>query len=43
MEELKLLINAMISENANWSTIDIIDFYLGTSLPNLSTSGSRAP
>jgi hypothetical protein len=34
MEGLKLLINAMISENANWSTIDISDFYLGTPLPH---------
>jgi hypothetical protein len=34
MEALKLLINAMISENANWSTIDISDFYLGTPLPH---------
>ncbi len=34
MEALKLLINAMISENASWSTIDISDFYLGTPLPH---------
>jgi hypothetical protein len=34
MEALKILINAMISENANWSTIDISDFYLGTPLPH---------
>jgi hypothetical protein len=34
MEALKLLINVMISENTNWSTIDISDFYLGTPLPH---------
>jgi hypothetical protein len=34
MEALKLLINAMISEDANWSTIDSSDFYLGTPLPH---------
>ena len=34
MEALKLLINAMISEDADWSTIDISDFYLGTPLPH---------
>ncbi len=34
MEALKLLINAMISENANWSTINISNFYLGTPLPH---------
>ncbi len=34
MEALKLLVNAMISEDANWSTIDINDFYLGTPLPH---------
>ncbi len=33
MKALKPLISAMISENANWSTIDISDFYLGTPLP----------
>jgi hypothetical protein len=32
MEALKLLINAMISEDADWSTIDISDLYLGTRL-----------
>ncbi len=41
MEALKLLINAMISENANWSTIDISDFYFGTPLPHPSTSASN--
>jgi hypothetical protein len=34
MEALKLLINAMIPEDAQWSTIDISDFYLGTPLPH---------
>ena len=34
MEALKILLNIMISENANWSTIDLTDFYLGTDLPH---------
>ncbi len=34
MEALKLLINAMISEDAKWSTIGISDFYPGTPLPH---------
>jgi hypothetical protein len=34
MDALKILINCMISENANWSTIDLTDFYLGTDLPS---------
>jgi hypothetical protein len=32
MESLKILLNCMISEHANWSTIDLTDFYLGTAL-----------
>jgi hypothetical protein len=34
MEALKLLLNCMISENSNWTTIDLTDFYLGTDLPH---------
>jgi hypothetical protein len=34
MEALKILLNCMISENANWTTIDLTDFYLGTDLPH---------
>ena len=34
MEALKLLLNCMISEGANWSTMDLTDFYLGTDLPH---------
>ena len=34
MEAIKILLNCMISENANWSTIDLTDFYLGTDLPH---------
>jgi hypothetical protein len=33
LESIKILINAMISDNAAFSTIDIEDFYLGTTLP----------
>jgi hypothetical protein len=33
MEALKLLLNCMISEDANWTTLDLTDFYLGTDLP----------
>ncbi len=29
---LELLLNCMISEDANWTTIDLTDFYLGTYL-----------
>ena len=31
---IKLLLNAVVSEDANWMTADIKDFYLGTPLPN---------
>jgi hypothetical protein len=34
MEALTILLNCMVSENANWSTADLIDFYLGTDLPH---------
>jgi hypothetical protein len=34
LESIKILINAMISDNAAFSTIDIEDFYLGTPLPH---------
>ena len=34
LDALKILINCMISEDANWSTIDLTDFYLGTDLPH---------
>ncbi len=28
LESFKILLNRMISENANWTTIDLTDFYL---------------
>jgi hypothetical protein len=34
MDAIKILLNCMIYENANWSTIDLTDFYLGTDLPH---------
>jgi hypothetical protein len=34
LESLKILLNCMISEDAQWSTIDLTDFYLGTELPH---------
>ena len=34
MDAIKILLNCMISEDANLSTIDITDFYLGTDLPH---------
>ena len=34
MDAIKILLNCMISENAEWSTIDLTDFYLGTDLPH---------
>jgi hypothetical protein len=34
MDALKILLNCMISENANFSTVDLTDFYLGTDLPH---------
>jgi hypothetical protein len=34
LESIKLLINAMISDNAAFSTVDLEDFYLGTPLPH---------
>ncbi len=33
LEAIDILLNAMISDNARFSTIDLEDFYLGTSLP----------
>ena len=32
---LKILLNACLSENANFATIDLTDFYLGSLLPDL--------
>ena len=32
---LKILLNAILSENANFATIDLTDFYLGSLLPTL--------
>ncbi len=29
-----MLLNCMISEDANWSTMNLTDFYLGTDLPH---------
>jgi hypothetical protein len=34
LESIKLLLNAMISDNAAFSTVDLEDFYLGTTLPH---------
>jgi hypothetical protein len=34
MDAIKILLNCMISEDANLSTIDITDFYIGTDLPH---------
>jgi hypothetical protein len=34
LESIKILMNAMISDNAAFSTVDLEDFYLGTSLPH---------
>jgi hypothetical protein len=34
LESFKIILNSMISENANWSTIDLTDFYLETPLPH---------
>jgi hypothetical protein len=34
LESIKILINAMISDNVAFSTVDIEDFYLGTLLPH---------
>ncbi len=33
LEAITILLNAMISDNAQFTTIDLEDFYLGTSLP----------
>jgi hypothetical protein len=33
LKAIKILLNAMISDNAEFTTIDLEDFYLGTSLP----------
>jgi hypothetical protein len=33
MPVVKLLINSVVSDNSNWCTIDISDYYLGTPLP----------
>ncbi len=34
LESIKILVNAMISDNAAFSTVDLEDFYLGTPLPH---------
>jgi hypothetical protein len=34
LESIKILMNAMISDNAAFSTVDLEDFYLGTNLPH---------
>jgi hypothetical protein len=34
LESIKILFNAMISDNAAFSTVDLEDFYLGTPLPH---------
>ena len=33
MEVVKLLLNSVVSTDAKWITIDIVDYYLGTPLP----------
>ncbi len=37
LESIKILFNAMISDNAAFSTVDLEDFYLGTQLPGFRT------
>ncbi len=34
LESIKIFLNAMIFDDINLSTIDLEDFYLGTSLPH---------
>jgi hypothetical protein len=34
IDALKILLNCMISDDAQWTTIDLTDFYLGTDLPH---------
>ena len=34
LESIKILLNAMISDNVHLATIDLEDFYLGTPLPH---------
>jgi hypothetical protein len=34
MDAVKIMLNCMISEDANWTTVDLTDFYLGTDLPH---------
>ncbi len=34
LEATKILINGMISDNYSFATVDLEDFYLGTSLPH---------
>jgi hypothetical protein len=34
LEAIKILINAMISDNCSFATVDLEDFYLGTTLPH---------
>jgi hypothetical protein len=34
MDAVKILLNCMISEDANLTTVDLTDFYLGTDLPH---------
>ena len=34
LESIKILLNAMISDNAGFATVDLEDFYLGTPLPH---------
>ena len=33
MDVVKILLNSVISTDANWLTLDIVDYYLGTPLP----------
>ena len=33
LELLKCLLNAVVTEGANWTTLDLVDYYLGTILP----------
>jgi hypothetical protein len=34
MDAIKIMLNCMISEDANWTTVDLTGFYLGTNLPH---------
>ena len=41
MDVVKILLNSVISTNANWLTLDIVDYYLGTPLPRPARASLR--